>query len=150
LNYFDEFAQQAVVVEQTIEVEMVSNLSGYDPAWDLEILRNVTVQQTAEGMRQIDRLFQAERYEEAWQLAANLERQLAEVARLTQDEQMAKDVELMRRYQQTLVDALWQAEGRAPLQNDTQGSTPAGERPYRGNLGDRPAPTPAAPVLEIR
>jgi hypothetical protein len=114
LHYFDEFARRPVTLEQTISAEMVVNMTGYDPTWDVEILRNVTVQQTAEGMREIDRLFQAGQYETAWRLAVGLEQKLNEVAQLTNDSQMRQDVELMRRYQQTLADAVWQTENRAP------------------------------------
>ncbi len=150
LHYFDEFAQQPVTVEQTVTIEMAANLSGYDPTWDLEILRNVTIQQTAEGMREIDRLFQAGQYEAAWRLAVTLESRLAEVARLTNDNQMLEDVRLMQRYQQTLADALWQTEGRAPRLADAPLPTPEDQRPYRGHSDSVPTPTPPVPTVEIR
>jgi Ca-activated chloride channel homolog len=150
LSYFDEFAQQPVTVEQTIQAELATDLRGYDPTWDLEIFRNVTLQRTAEGMRQIDRLFQAGRYEEAWGLARNLEQQLNEVAHLTSDETVAKDVALMGRYQQTLAEALWQAEGRTPGQPEDQPAAPASQRPYRGYPVDQATLTPSVPVVEIR
>jgi len=114
LHYFDEFAQRPVTLEQTIAGEMVENMTGYDPTWEVDILRNVTVQQTAEGMREIDRLFQSGQYETAWRLAVSLEQKLNEVAQLTHDSQMRQDVELMQRYQQTLADAVWQTENHAP------------------------------------
>jgi Ca-activated chloride channel family protein len=148
LRYFDEFTQRPVIVEQTITVEMVASLTGYDPTWDLEILRNVTVQRTAEGMREIDRFFQAGQYEAAWRLAMELERQLDEVARLTNDSQMREDVNLMQRYQQTLADAVWQTEGRSPRLAEAPAAA-ENERPYRGNT-DNPTPTPAVPTVEIR
>jgi hypothetical protein len=150
LCYFDEFGQRPVTVEQTITVEMVANLTGYDSTWDLEILRNVTVQQTAEGMREIDRLFQTGQYEAAWRLAVELERQLNEVARLTNDQQMREDVSLMQRYQQTLADALWQTEGRTPRLAETSSSGPENQRPYRGNSDNSATPTPSVPTVEIR
>ena len=149
LHYFDEFAQHPVTIEQSITVELAANLSGYDPTWDLEILRNVTIQQTAEGMREIDRLFQAGQYEAAWRLAVELERQLNEVARLTNDNQMLEDADLMQRYQQTLADALWQTESRAPRPDDAPPPS-EGERPYRGNADHPPTPTPLVPSVEIR
>jgi hypothetical protein len=152
LRYFDEFVQQPVTMEQTITVEMAANLTGYDPTWDLEILRNVTIQRTAEGMREIDRLFQAGQYEAAWRLAVELEGQLDEVARLTNDSQMREDVNLMQRYQQTLADAVWQTEVRSPRLDEAP-AAPENERPYRGpyrgNEGN-PTPTPAVPTVEIR
>ena len=143
LTYFDEAAQRPVFSEQTITVERVENLTGYDPTWDLEILRNVTLQQTAQGMREIDSLFQAGQYETAWRQAAALESRLAEVARLTNDPQVVEDVTLMRRYQETLAEALWQTEGRTPALTDLP-AAPSQERPYRGS---EPA---ALPTVEIR
>jgi Ca-activated chloride channel family protein len=150
LSYFDEFAQRPVTLEQAVTAEMVPNLSGYDPTWDLEILRNVTIQQTAEGMREIDRMFQAGRYEAAWQLAVDLEKKLNEVTRLTDDSQLRADVELMQRYQQTLADALWQTEGRRPGPADDAAAESSEARPYRGEPGSTPTPTPALPTVEIR
>lgn len=149
LSYFDEFAQRPVTVEQAIMVEMVSDMTGYDPVWDLEILRNVTIQQMAEGMREIDRLFQIRQYEAAWRLAVELEGRLAEVARMTEDEQMQDDVALMRRYQETLADAVWQTKGRAPRRSEAQPEQSEG-RPYRGRPEGTPTPTTAVPAVEIR
>lgn len=148
LSYLDEAAQRPVTIEQTIGAEIVTGLNGYDPTWDVEILRNVTIQRTAEGMREIDRLFQAGQYEVAWRLAVELEGRLSEVAQLSQDEQMQADVQLMRRYQQTLADALWQTEGRAPNLTVETG-TPAEARPYRGRETVE-LPTPVVPTVEIR
>jgi hypothetical protein len=54
----------------------------------------------------------------------------------------------MQRYQQTLADAIWQTEGRAPYLADTSRSTPESQRPYRGN--SEATPTPAVPTVEIR
>lgn len=150
LRYFDEFAQRPVLVEQTVVAEVAANLTGYDPTWDLEILRNVTIQQTAEGMRQIDRLFQAGQYEEAWRLATQLEAQLTEVAQLTGDSQMRADVELMQRYQQTLADAVWQTENRAPGLAEAPLLSPTEQRPYRGNSEGQPVPTPSLPMIEVQ
>jgi hypothetical protein len=101
-------------------------------------------------MRQIDHLFQAGRYEEAWDLARRLEQQLNEVAHLTGDEAIAKDVALMGRYQQTLAEALWQAENRTPGQPAVQPEGPASQRPYRGYPIDQSTSTPSVPVVEIR
>jgi hypothetical protein len=147
LRYFDEFAQRPVLVEQIISVEQVDDLIGYDPTWDLEILRNVTIQRTAEGMREIDRLFQIGQYESAWRLAAALEQQLNQVANLAEDQQLLDDARLMQRYQETLAEALWQTEGRQPRLLD-----PA--QPESGQLrpgSERVAlPTPALPTVVIR
>jgi len=128
LKYFDEMAQRTVTLENSITVEMTNRMTSYDPTWDLEVFRNVTIQETAEGMKEIDRLFQNGQYETAWRLAVKLEKQLLEVARLTNDSQMQEDANLMNKYQQTLADALWQTEHRTPA-----GSTESTERPYRGS-----------------
>jgi Ca-activated chloride channel family protein len=149
LNYFDEFARRPVSVQQTITVESAANLTGYDPTWDLEILRNVTIQRVAQGMREIDRLFQAGQYEAAWRLAVDMERQLNEVAQLTNDPQMRQDVGLMQRYQQTLSKAVWQTAGRAPRLADESPLPVQEQRPYRG-ADYSPTPTPAVPTVEIR
>jgi hypothetical protein len=149
LSYRDEFAQRPVMVEQVISAEMAADLAGYDPTWDLEILRNVTIQQMAEGMREIDRLFQAGQYEPAWQLAVGLEARLTEVARLTGDKQMLEDVALMQRYQETLADAVWRTQSRAPRLPDSRPETGDG-RPYRGRSDDDLTPTPPVPTVILR
>ena len=150
LHYFDEFAQRPMVVEQTINAEMVGNLNGYDPIWDLEVLRNVTIQQAAEGMRRIDRLAQAGQYEEGWRLAVEFEDRLNEVAHLTNDNQLLEDANLMQRYQQTLADALWQSEGRQPRLADVVRPMPSQQYPAASNSGQTPIPTPSVPVVEIQ
>ena len=145
LQYFDEFSQRTVTTEQSISGEMAANMSGYDPTWDLVVLRNVTIQNTAEGMREIDRLFDQGQYETAWRLAIELEQQLTEVARLTGDSQMIEDAELMQKYQQTLADAVWHTQDRAPRLGDTTTPSYDGQRPYRGET-----PTPDLPEVEVR
>ncbi|MBU1747345.1 MAG: hypothetical protein KKA73_06620, partial [Chloroflexi bacterium] len=146
LRYFDEFAQRTVTVEGIISAEMVVGMPSYDPTWDLEVFRNVTIQRTAEGMREIDRLFDAEQYEAAWRLAVQLGQQLEEVARLTGDRQIQDDAALMQRYQQTLADAVWQTESRAPRMEG--GSSNTGEtRPFRGT---DVTPTPELPEVQLR
>ena len=65
------------------------------------------------------------------------------MAKLTNDNQMNQDVELMRRYQQTLADALWQTEHRAPqLTVEEVPSTPEAPQPDRGNTASKIPPTP--------
>ncbi len=150
LHYFDEFAQRAVIVEQAITAEMVANLSGYDPTWDLEVLRNVTIQQTAEGMREISNLFDAGHYETAWRLAVELENRLSEVARLTNDNQLLEDAGLLQRYRQTLADAVWQTEDRAPRLADAPRPMPSQQRSAVGNSDYAPIPTPSMPTVEIQ
>ena len=91
-----------------------STLSVYDPLWDVEVLRNVTIQRTAEGLKEISQLYQAQRYQEAWNLAHRLEADLRAVAALTGEKQMAADADLMRRYQETLAQWVRRQTGRGP------------------------------------
>jgi Ca-activated chloride channel family protein len=150
LHYFDEIAQRPVAVERTVSVDLAPDMKSYDPTWDLEILRNVTIQGAAEGMQEIDRLFQAGRYEAAWQLAVNLEDRLNNAAQLTGDQQMLKDVALMQRYQQTLAQALWETEDHAPRMAGVDRPEPGEERPYRGRADGTATPTPPVPTVKIR
>ena len=72
-----------------------------------------------------------ERYEKAWRIAVELERQIIEVARLTGDNQMYDDAALMRKYQETLSEAVYKTQGRQPYPDD-MGSEDS-IRSYRGN-----------------
>jgi Ca-activated chloride channel family protein len=138
LDYFDVFAQrQAQLTGQAGGIIGASVV--VDPLWDIELLRNVTIQRTAEGLREIDRLTQAARYAEAWCLAYNLEQALREVASLTGDSAMASDAELMQRYQSVLAEHIRSRGQRLP--EPCPGAT---LRPYRGRSG-----TPTIPVLEV-
>lgn len=77
-----------------------------EPLLDVEVLRNVTIQRSAEGLKEISRLAGAQRYGEAWRLAHDLEVALRDVAGLTGEEQMLKDADMMKRYQDTLAQWL--------------------------------------------
>jgi len=141
LRYTDLFAQRQETITLPVYVD-VSTASGYDPLWDLEVLRNVTIQRTAEGLREIDQLYQAQRYQAAWDVAYQLEQRLREVARLTGEEQMAKDADLMRSYQATLARWAETQTGRPPLSLEQ----PEPTRFYRR----REVATPAVPVIEVK
>ncbi len=145
LDYFDEFAQRPASLEQTIWARPEPSMEQYDPVKDLDVLRNVTIQEMAEGLQEIDRLFQAGTYERAWQLAARLESRLAHVARLADDERLWEDVSLMQRYRETLAEALWQAEGRRPAQVEDEPPLSLEARSE-----SRPMPESPAPTVEIR
>lgn len=119
-----------------------SRVGNYEPLWDVEVLRNVTIQRTAEGLKEIDRLYKARRYLEAWQLADKLERDLRNVARLTNEDQMYKDADLMRKYKDTLSRWVQNQTGRPP-QPSSDNEYP--QQPSRGR-----EPTPVAPVLDVR
>jgi hypothetical protein len=116
-----------------------SSLTVYDPLWDVEVLRNFTIQRTAEGLKEIDRLYRAERYQAAYDLAYQLEQSLRQVARLTNEDQMYKDADLMRKYQETLAKWVESQTGRGP-----QVPEPQPTRFYRGRQ------TPDVPVIEVK
>ncbi len=138
LDYFDIVADRPAQVTQEITAYAGAH-EGYDPLWDLEILRNVTIQRTAEGLREIDQLYQARRYDEAWNRAYDLEQALRDAAQLTGDDALYEDAELMRRYQDVLAEQIRSDGGRVPQRNAN-----TTERPYRGRV------TPTAPVLEVK
>lgn len=133
LEYFDEFAQEMVILEDTITGNMTHRAKDYDAQWDLEILRNVTVQRMAEGIKEIDMLSDEGRFDEAWQLAGELEQDLLEAAYLTGDDQMYENVALMQRYQETLAKAMWQNEYHGYMSDEgDRCEYYRSDRPYRG------------------
>ena len=101
LKYTDLFAQRQESERLPVLVALGAGET-YDPLRDVEVLRNVTIQRTAEGLKEIDRLYKERSYREAWNLAYGLEQELRDVAALTQEEQMVKDADLMRKYEDTL------------------------------------------------
>lgn len=141
LRYHDLFSQKDETITQSISVD-ATRLSNYDPTWDTEVLRNVTIQKTAEGLKEIDRLYKARQYQDAWQLAYRLEQDLRYVARLTNEAQMVKDADMMRTYQDTLSKWVQNQTGRPP--QPAEGG-PASDQPIRGRQ-----PTPAGTPIEIK
>ncbi len=142
LRYQDLFSNREKVISQSIVADAVQ-MSSYDPAWDTEVLRNVTIQRTAEGLKEIDRLYKGKRYEEAWQLARRLEQDLRSVAQLSNDSQMVKDADMMRRYQDTLSKWVQNEKGRQPQPEQTG-------RPAEDSGGRSPVGTATAPAVDIR
>lgn len=140
LQYDDLFTQRPGEASGTAVAD-ASVMPNYEPLWDVEVLRNVTIQRTAQGLKQIALLYQAERYEEAWQLAYQLEQQLRAVARLTEDEQLAKDADTMQRYEQTLSKWVEHETGRVPQ--------PAYAQPNTGGTQHGRLPTPTVMGTEI-
>jgi hypothetical protein len=141
LQYTDLFSQRKALETSPAYADAAS-LRDYDPLWDLEVLRNAPIQHAAEGLREIDGLYRSARYREAWDLAHRLEQELRRVARLTNEEQMAKDADLMRRYQETLAEWVQSQTGSRP---DAEDREPQPTRFYRGRDA-----TPAPPVLDIQ
>jgi hypothetical protein len=140
LRYQDQFSKREESTSKTVVAE-AGRVAGYDPAWDVEVLRNVTIQATAEGLREIDRLYMASRYLDAWRLAQRLEGDLNRVARLANDDQLSKDAATMRRYEDTLAKWVERQTGRPPQAVAERAPAPT-ELPLRGR---EPLPTPIEP-----
>jgi len=141
LNYADLKAEQPVSLTLPLQAESVQ-LGNYDPLWDVEVLRNVTIQRTAEGLREISRLYRDRRYQDAWDVAHRLEQDLRHVVSLKEDEQMTKDADLMHTYQQTLANLVREQTGRNPDEPAAE-SQPQSTRIMRG-------PTPEIPTIEVQ
>lgn len=144
LHYRDLFSQRDEVITQSIQAS-VTRLDGYDPVQDVQVLRNVTIQREAEGLKLIDRYYQAGRYQDAWDLAYQLEQDLRRVAGLTGEDQMYKDADMMRTYENTLAKWVEQQTGHAPAPDTGDYSHPQ-PTPARGRQF---LPTPTVPVIEI-
>ncbi len=151
VSYTDLFAQRAgnlsgqAVADAGVAgavTDDAGTTGSYDPLCDVEVLRNVTIQRSAEGLKEIARLYQAQRYQDAWDLACRLEGELRRVAALTHEDQMYQDAGLMQRYQATLAGWVERQTGRAPLRPDAGRDSGAG-RPL-------PAGIATAPVLDIQ
>jgi Ca-activated chloride channel family protein len=147
LNYKDLFSQRNETISSSVTAD-AARVSNYDPTWDVEVLRNVTIQRTAEGLKQIASLYKAQRYQEAWNLAVQLEQDLRYAARLTNDPQMVKDADMMRTYQDTLAKWVQNQTGRPPQYPDSGGN--------RSDTGQPTLPgrqllsTPTPPTINIR
>jgi len=141
LRYTDLFANRQATATSAAYAD-AGAAESYDSLWDLEVLRNVTIQRTAEGLKEIDRLYRSARYREAWDLAYRSEQDLRRVASLTNEEQMAKDADLMRQYQETLAGWVESQTGSQPAPEDRELQP---TRFYRGRDA-----TPAPRVLDIR
>jgi hypothetical protein len=142
LRYQDLFSKREGSSSQTVVAQAVRT-ANYDPTWDVEVLRNVTIQRTAEGLKEIDRLYRARSYQAAWDLAYGLEQDLRTVARLSNDSELLKDADTMRKYEDTLGRLVQQETGRSP-----QAPSDGGSRvPQRGRDS---LPPPAAPAIDIK
>src|SRR5262249_33691772 len=142
LDYQDSFARRAASVAKPVDTDS-DRVANYDPTWDTEVLRNVTIQRTVEGLKQIDTLYHAQRYLDAWRLAKGLEQDLRSVAQLTGDPQMVKDADTMRTYENTLSNLVKRQSGGAPSADGEQTSAAPRQRAER-------LPVPSVTVVEIR
>ena len=143
LRYLDVFAQSPREAAFDLRARF-GGASSYDPLEDIEVRRNATIVRSAQALRTIDGMWQQGRYEQAWQVAANMERELREVAALAGDAQMVEDADLFRRYLLTLASALgYDPAAIAPTYQPVE----AGETPRWGNVSP---PGPALPTVEVR
>jgi hypothetical protein len=150
LRYRDLFSTRDESLSRPVVAE-AARLTGYDPTFDVEVLRNVTIQSTAEGLREVDRLYKAQRYPDAWRVTQRLEGDLRRVARLASDDQLLQDADTMRRYGDTLAKWVERQTGRAPGAEPapSRAITPAATSPTSPLDSARvrqPLPTP----LDIR
>lgn len=137
LNYSDVFAQRQKEIVEGISAK-VTEMGAYDPLVDVEVLRNATIVRMAESLKEIDRLFNAGRYEEAWMLAFAMEGDLRSVAAKAADPTMLEDADLFQRYQITLASAL----GYDPITEDGLTPIPEQDQPQRwGPSGETPLPS---------
>jgi hypothetical protein len=140
LHFSDVFAQREKEIVEGISAK-VTEMGAYDPLADIEVLRNATIVRMAESLKEIDRLFNAGRYEEAWMMAYAMEQDLRSVAAVAADPTMLEDADLFQRYQITLATAL----GYDPVTED--GPTPLLEQDQPQRWGS-PDETPL-PSIEI-
>jgi hypothetical protein len=113
---------------------------------EVALLRNVTIQRTAEGLKQIANLYTTQRYQEAWGIAYRLEQDLRRVARLTNENQMVQDADMMRKYEDTLSKWVQKQTDRSPQTPLPSSGGVASDPPIRG----REATPYPVPTIEIR
>lgn len=140
LRYTDLFSQRVETLNLPVYAD-TRNMATYDPLWDVEVLRNVTIQRTAEVLKEIDRLYKGRRYQEAYDLAVQAEGELRRVAALTGEAQMVKDADLMRTYQGTL---------RRWIAAPTPTSAPEDDAPAEPTRFYRGRVTPTVPVVDVK
>jgi Ca-activated chloride channel family protein len=141
LSYIDVFAQRSRETRSWVSAQAM-DMGSYDPFADIEIRRNATIVLMAEALKEIDYLFNGGRYEEAWEIAHEMEYELRTMAALAGDPQMVEDADLFHRYQMTLVSAL----GYDPAEIHIQpAALPSQDQPQR--WGD-PVETPL-PIIDL-
>ncbi len=138
LNYSDAFAQKSRETRDRVSAK-ATELDTYDPLADIEVSRNATIVLMAEALKEIDFLFNAGRYEKAWEIAHEMEYELRRMAALAGDPQMVEDADLFHRYQITLVSSL----GYDPAETYVeQTSIPPQDQPQRwGDPDESTLPT---------
>lgn len=146
LTYRDRIGGAEGHASRTAMVDLVPG-GATDPLYDTEVLRNVTIQRSAEGLKEIDRLYQAGLYQDAWDLANGLEQELRRAASLNGEKALVEDADLMRRYQDTLAGWVRQETGRDPGDHGDRDGGSA-EEDGSGRLLREPTPGPV--LLDVR
>lgn len=142
LQYTDVLEPQSESIERTVTAESMPS-ANVDPLTNVQVLRNVTIQRTAEGLKEIDRLYHVQQYQVAWALAYQLEQDLRHVAQLTGDAQLNKDADTMHQYQDTLAQWVERQTGARP--NDVSPTEPT-----YSNVQRLPTFTPVSTEIEVR
>ncbi len=138
LEYTDAFAQQSRQVSGLASAQ-AEVMDVYDPVYDIEVRRNAAIVRMAEALKEIDALCNAGRYEQAWEMAFDMEYELRAVAALAVDPQMVEDADLFSRYQMTLENVLGYDPMEADFDYDTISSQDQDQR--WGDPGDSTLPT---------
>lgn len=141
LRYTDLLSHQPTSVANTVTANAAAGT--FDPLLDVQIFRNVTIQQTAQGIKQIDELYRAQRYLDAWNVASQLEYNLRLVAQLTGEAQLYKDADTIHQYQNILAPYVQQRNGFFPSYTPVSVTNPS-------PLDRMPTFTPAPVEIEIK
>ncbi len=138
LQYTAAFAQQSRQVSSRVSAQAMT-MDTYNPLSDIEVHRNAAIVRMTEALKEIDALCDAGRYEQAWEIAFEMEYELRTVAALASDPQMVEDADLFSRYQMTLENVLGYDPMEAEFDYDTISSQDQDQR--WGDPGDATHPT---------
>jgi Ca-activated chloride channel family protein len=127
LQYSDVFAQKPRQVSNWVSTQAIT-VDRYNPLVDIEVRRNAAIVRMAEALKEIDALCDAGRYEQAWDIAFEMEYELRAVAALAGDPQMVEDADLFSRYQMTLENVLGYDPMEADFDYDTISSQEQDQR----------------------
>ena len=94
----------------------------------MAVLRNYTIIQMALALQEVDRLFNAGRYEEALSLVTETKGMVRHAAELFDDDQLREDVGLLEKYEDTLRRAVNTGSQQRRYEEEQE----YGQREYRG------------------
>ena len=95
---------------------------------NMAVLRNYTIIQMALALQEVDRLFNAGRYEEALSLVTETKGMVRHAAELFDDDQLREDVGLLEKYEDTLRRAVNTGSQQRRYEEEQE----YGQREYRG------------------